>query len=222
MLMLSMIALAVSMDSFVAGTVYGMRNIRMPLASLAVIGACTAFSVAVAVWMGSAASSRISPDIASSIGGLMLAVIGVITVVERIAANRSLNRQELEPLKKRDDAYGPMSATRKFVSKLGAITRLLGNPAQADVDGSRSISVGEACLLGTAVSLDSFAAGLGVRMLGSHSPWIIVLMFSIASSGFIAVGLKIGVHIKASSGVERYTWVPGMVLILIGVYRACS
>lgn len=218
MLTLFLIALAMSMDSFAVGAVYGIRKIRMPLVSLGVIALFTACSVAIAVWIGGEASERLSPNVASMLGGGMLVAIGVVTLLERVIVQRSA--REAQTLAMADAVTTPdvLPKWHSLVKRLWSSPRLLGHPTDADVDASRSISSGEACFLGIAVSLDSFAGGLGVRMLG-YPPWRTIVMFAIASSAFVGIGLQAGHLLRSRSIMTRLTWAPGAVLIVIGLVR---
>ena len=46
--------------------------------------------------------------------------------------------------------------------------QILRKPTVADFDKSGTISAGEALLLGIALSVDSFGAGIGASLLGMH------------------------------------------------------
>ena len=54
------------------------------------------------------------------------------------------------------------------IASLGLVIQILRKPTVADFDKSGTISAGEALLLGIALSVDSFGAGIGASLLGMH------------------------------------------------------
>ena len=69
------------------------------------------------------------------------------------------------------------------LKRIGIVIQILRTPQMADVDRSGIISASEALLLGIALSLDSFGAGLGAAMIG-FSPLLTALVISTASGVF--------------------------------------
>lgn len=61
----------------------------------------------------------------------------------------------------------------------------------ADMDNSGSISSAEAFLLGTALSLDAFGAGIGAAMMG-FPPVPTAFLIALMSALFLRLGMWIG------------------------------
>src|SRR5699024_11807929 len=71
------------------------------------------------------------------------------------------------------------------------LASILQDPMQADKDRSGVISITESFVLGTALALDAFAAGLGASMLG-YTPLLTAVLVATMSGLFLYSGLKIG------------------------------
>lgn len=69
--------------------------------------------------------------------------------------------------------------------------QILRKPTVADFDKSGTISAGEALLLGIALSVDSFGAGIGASLLG-YVPAMMAILVAIMSSLFLFIGMKLG------------------------------
>ncbi|MGN7456181.1 manganese efflux pump [Paenibacillus pasadenensis] len=102
------------------------------------------------------------------------------------------------------------------IKKLGIVIQILRSPQTADVDSSGSISAGEALLLGSALSLDAFGAGLGAAMVGLE-PWLTALSIMLASGLFLAAGLRFGFRFSGGKRMKLLSVLPGTLLLLIGL-----
>src|SRR5699024_1791332 len=82
------IVIAVSLDGFGVGITYGMRKMRIPFAALFVIMLCSGVIVLIAMMIGQVLRTFISPAVASSIGSVILILIGVFVLCSVIRNNR--------------------------------------------------------------------------------------------------------------------------------------
>jgi putative sporulation protein YtaF len=210
------LAIAVSLDSFGVGVAYGVRRIRVPLRSLTMITGCTALTLVLSVFTGEIISALISPEMTQTLGGALLIGIGSLAVLNQIKSQMSGPDQPYSPAlpPERDTAHGPSS----LPNGLGMIPKILDSPATADFDRSQTISLNEAFFLGLAVSLDSFVAGIGIRLLG-YSPWLIIATMALMSSAFIYLGIHIGMLIAGRRWFRQLPYFPGTLLIVIGLHR---
>jgi putative sporulation protein YtaF len=86
------------------------------------------------------------------------------------------------------------------------------------VDRSGTISAGEAFLLGTALSLDAFGAGIGAALVGF--PPILTAVLIAASSGlFLWWGTKVGFWASKWRWVRQLSMLPGIILITMGILK---
>ncbi|WP_317890192.1 manganese efflux pump [Paenibacillus sabuli] len=119
-------------------------------------------------------------------------------------------------------ATGQVAAPRQMLrlelKRIGLVIEILRTPQAADMDRSGTISAAEAVLLGCALSLDAFGAGLGAALLGL-SPFGTALLITVASATFLLLGLQIGRRLSASRAMRGLTLVPGLILVAMGISR---
>ncbi|GAX89497.1 sporulation membrane protein YtaF [Effusibacillus lacus] len=211
---LFILAFAVSLDGFGVGITYGLRGIRFPWWSLGVVTVLSATVILVSMGIGHIFAAVLSPNGAKLAGAGILILIGIWAIYQLFA--------------KREDEGGsglPGAAGARIfkleLKKLGLVIQILKTPAVADMDRSGSISSGEAMLLGLALSMDAFGAGIGASMIGC-SALLTAVTISFMSLLFIGIGLKIG-HKYAETGlVRRIAYLPGLILIAIGFAKMFS
>lgn len=102
--------------------------------------------------------------------------------------------------------------------RIGLVIQILRTPQAADVDRSGSISSTEAIWLGTALSLDSFGAGLGAALLG-FTPWLTAGSIAVASALFLLCGLRAGRKLAGKPIMRHLGILPGIILIAMGIAR---
>src|SRR5690625_3085806 len=106
-----------------------------------------------------------------------------------------------------DAKLGEYFAEHEAVNQLQHFDSVLSDPFQADKDRSGTISVSEAFILGTALALDAFGAGLGAAMLG-YSPLITAVLIASMSGLFVFTGIKVGFLLSRNRMVARLTFMP--------------
>ena len=104
------------------------------------------------------------------------------------------------------------------IRSLGLVINILKKPMSADFDQSGTITGIEALMLGFALSLDSFGAGIGAAMLG-FSPIYLAGAVAIMSSLFVLLGIKSGSLLYRIEWIQKFTFLPGILLILIGIWK---
>jgi putative sporulation protein YtaF len=225
---LLVLAFAVSLDGFGVGVMYGLRKIRIPLAPLAVISLWSGVVIFASMMIGTWLAAILSPVVAKKIGAVILVGIGIAALVQ-------VFRQKDEDADASGDAAKSTAAgdvpetTGKSereiftweLRRFGLVIQILRTPTAADVDKSGNISVSEAMLLGLALSLDSFGAGIGAALIG-FSPLLTSVVIAVASGTFIAVGLQIGLRYADTSWMNRLSFLPGCVLIAMGIMKLFS
>ncbi len=203
---LIMLAFAVSLDSFNVGFTYGMRGMKIPHRSIAIIAACSAASMLLAMTAGTAISSVLSPELAGHAGGLVLILIGV-WIVHQFFKQEHSDREHSGPVEFKFE-----------VESLGLVISILRKPMSADIDKSGEIRGIEALLLGIALALDAFGAGLGAAML-DFSPLVTALLTASMSSLLVLGGMKAGMRLAGINLLKKASLLPGFILILLGVWR---
>jgi putative sporulation protein YtaF len=218
---LLVLAFAVSLDGFGVGLTYGLRKIRFPLWSLLVVTLCSATMILVAMKLGDALALYLTDSLARGVGAVMLIGVGSFAIYS------ILTQKEKEPI----EAEPPKSQTSELseeqenktvlhveLKKIGLVIQILRTPSSADVDRSGDISVKEGLILGFALSMDGFGAGVGASLIGFHS---IPTALTIAAMNlvFIYSGLRVGMRYADTVRLRKMAYIPGVMLILIGISK---
>lgn len=226
LLSLSVMALALSLDGFGVGAMYGLRKIRIPAASILIIAGMSGFVFFASMLIGGYVSAFFSPGLAKMIGAVILMAIGCWAVYQMATQQK---RQSEEDAAQKEassaevyDAESIAGSEKTVVSIelkwLGLVIQILKTPAAADMDRSGAISPMEAAWLGIALSLDAFGAGIGAAFIG-YPPVLTSVIIALASGTFISLGLRIGMLYSNAKWMRRLSVLPGLVLILIGVMK---
>ncbi|MFD0712314.1 sporulation membrane protein YtaF [Paenibacillus sp. GCM10027626] len=224
---LLLLAFAVSLDGFGVGVTYGLRRIRIPLLSIAIISLCSGFIVWLAMQVGALLSRFMSADIGSWVGAALLILIGMWALVQYWRGRQRRPEDEgqepppaamqAEEQEKEPDTNAIVSFSFELRS-FGLVIQILRKPQIADVDRSGIITASEALLLGFALSLDSFGAGFGAAMVG-YTPLPTALLISIASGLFLLAGMKLGFRFSTFRVMQSLSILPGMMLIVMGILK---
>ncbi|MCQ6559879.1 sporulation membrane protein YtaF [Paenibacillus mendelii] len=223
---LLLLAFAVSMDGFGVGVTYGLRRIRIPVVSVVIISLCSGFVVWLSMQVGSLLTGYMSPDIAGWIGACLLILIGGWALWQhwRRRKERVANAVEEaidDRIRLGSQGNDRLTATTIVIlelKRLGLVIQILRTPQIADVDRSGIISASEAVLLGFALSLDSFGAGLGAAMIG-FPPLLTALIISTASGLFLLGGMKLGFRFSGWSAMQALSILPGVMLVMMGIMK---
>ncbi|SFL23954.1 putative sporulation protein YtaF [Paenibacillus sp. 1_12] len=225
---LMLLALAVSLDGFGVGVTYGLRKIRMPLVSIAIISGCSGVIIYTSMQIGVWISLYVDPVFAKSIGGIILISIGLWALyqvlgnkqesVESVPAVVHENAIESEPAAKPDPLPTAKEVLYIELKRFGLVIQILRTPSMADMDRSGNISPYEAFLLGIALSLDAFGAGIGAALIG-FTPWLTSMVIAMASGIFLAAGLRVGYKYADLSWMRSLSIFPGFVLIVMGIMK---
>ncbi|MUK88985.1 sporulation membrane protein YtaF [Ornithinibacillus sp. L9] len=200
---LLLLVIAVSLDGFGVGVSYGMRKIRVPMTALSIIMLCSGIVVLTSMLLGNMISSFISSDMANIIGGSILITLGLFSLINTI-------RSQIQ----KEDAVE--ASIEESTNKFHSLKTVLTTPDQADLDKSGIISASEAFLLGTALALDAFGAGIGAAIIG-YSAILTAILIALMSGIFVHYGIKIGVILSHNKRMRRMSFIPPALLIALGI-----
>lgn len=206
MLRAIVLALAISVDGLGVGLVYGLRRITIPAVSLFFIGLMSAAAVTAAMFAGNRAAACLNPTAARYAGGSLILLLGVWLLLQ--AWSERL-RAAAGEVKKR-------SVVSIRIRSLGLIVQILSEPAAADVDNSGHISLPEAVALGAALAMDAVGAGVGAALSG-YLPLLSPLLVGAGAVGFICGGGWLGRRYGERFLHTRAAFVPGVLLVLLGL-----
>jgi len=216
-----LLAFAVSLDSFGVGLNYGLRQIRLPKASIAIIALCSGIMMLAAMLLGNLIMPLIPERYVKWTGGAILIIIGAWAVLQMLLRRDEDGEGDAMAgtgVASASEAGGPKRVWRMEVRSLGIVIEILRTPSSADMDRSGTISPGEAALLGTALSLDAFGAGVGAAFIGL-SPWITSGVIATFGAIFLKLGIHAGTLAAGISWVRKITLLPGIILIVLGLAK---
>ncbi|MBF0706283.1 MULTISPECIES: sporulation membrane protein YtaF [Bacillales] len=204
---LCFLALAVSVDGFGVGLTYGLRRMRIPFKSILIISIFSAVSMLVAMGFGSLLQLWISDILAQRIGGGILIALGGWVLYQMFRNNKEAEKTVSERI-----------LLHYEIRSLGVVISILRKPTTADFDDSGTITGIEAIMLGAALSLDAFGAGIGASMVG-FPPIETSLLIACMSSLFLLLGLKFGNFTSNIKWMDKLSFLPGCLLIILGFMR---
>ena len=203
---LLLLAFAVSLDSFSVGFTYGLRNVKIPFKSIITIAICSAGVLMIAMTIGNFLEKVLPGDWAGKIGGLILILLGIWVLYQFFRPEKNAIIEDEKML------------VNFEIQSLGIVINILKKPMSADFDRSGTITGIEAVMLGMALSLDAFGAGIGAAMLG-FPPLSLAVAASLMSSIFVYGGMKTGILFSKYSWVQKLSFIPGLLLIIVGIFK---
>lgn len=230
-LSLFVLAFALSLDGFGVGVTYGLRKLKIPLLSIFIISLCSGVVVGISMQAGTLLADFVNPDTASVIGAVILVLMGGWSLMQMI-----LQRDDGGPLKNSGEGANDGAADEGDVPaksgmeqekppvfslelrRIGIVIQILRTPSSADMDASGSISPAEALVLGIALSLDAFGAGLGAALLGFHPLWTALAIMAFSGT-FLALGLKTGLRFADNWWMKHAAVLPALMLIVMGIMK---
>ncbi|OMD48395.1 sporulation membrane protein YtaF [Paenibacillus borealis] len=242
---LLLLAFALSLDGFGVGITYGLRKMKIPLLSIMIISLCSGIVICVSMQVGVLLAKVISPQAASSIGAIILVLMGCWSLVQMLIQKEKehspggqetgtvllsgvASKGEAATADLADTTADSVSEIEKDAQKaavfslelrhLGVVIQILRTPSSADMDASGSISSMEAMLLGIALSLDAFGAGLGAALLG-FSPVSTSLMIALFSGTFLLLGMRTGLKLSGRYWMKHAAVLPALMLIAMGIMK---
>lgn len=219
LLSLFVLAFAVSIDGMGVGITYGLRGIRFPWWSLLVVTLLSATAILVSMGLGGLIVQILSPAGAKITGATILILIGSWAIYNFFSQKEEKETEdwnETNPPARADQRVRRIF--RLELRKVGIVIQILKTPSVADMDHSGSISLSEAFLLGLALSMDAFGAGIGASLIG-YAPFLTAGAVSFMSLVFICIGLKIGHKYAETALIRRLAFLPGVILIVIGLTK---
>ncbi|WP_342477482.1 sporulation membrane protein YtaF [Paenibacillus sp. FSL H7-0350] len=225
LLSLLLLAFALSLDGFGVGITYGLRKMKIPLLSIIIISLCSGIVIYGSMQVGVLLAKVVSPNAASSVGAVILVLMGCWSLFQMLTQKE---QEETAPGQETKLETAAAAQNAETVLKpavfslelrhLGVVIQILRTPSSADMDASGSISSMEAMILGIALSLDAFGAGLGAALLG-FSPWSTSLMIAVFSGTFLLMGMKTGLRLSGSYWMKHAAALPAILLIVMGIMK---
>lgn len=209
-------AIALSLDGFGVGLAYGLRRIRIPMGSMAMIALCSVLAMGVSMLFGNWVVLWLKFIPARFLGAAILLILGIIQLIRAIrhSSKKEFIRDAVPAIATVSKPLTSEPVFRIQLRFLGLVIQVLRTPDLADVDGSGGISLRESLLLGSALAMDAFASGIGAALAGMTLTVIVIV--AITQIAMILLGQLLAGRIPAAL-MAKAEFLPGTVLIIVGV-----
>ena len=200
-----LLALSVSIDSFLASISYGTSKIRIPFSSALIVDIISSTMLGSSLLVGSFLQNYISLNIAKIISFIILFLLGIYRLFESILKSYiNNNSKELSPFKFK-------------LFDFNFVLQVYADEIKADFDKSKILTSKESIYLAFALSLDSLAVGFGSSLLTIN--YIEVFIVSIII-GLIAIllGAFVGRKFVESTNLNL-SWLSGLMLVILAFLR---
>ena len=193
-----------SLDALATGISYGFKGISIKFASLLVDGIITFIATAVSLFGAAFLTQYVSSYAASLLGAFLLMGIGIWSMFTEYLSAEISDRHD---------------NNRKIKVSIGRLViSIMANPEKADIDFSKSICLVEAFFLGLALGMDNMAAVFAAGLLGNLPVYTPVIMGGVQVL-FICLGYKVATALASERFRSKFPYLPGAVLLLLGISR---
>ena len=200
----TMLAMALTVDSFAAGVGLGVQRIRVPLFSSAVASGVGALWLAAGGWIGQSARQFFPAQVARIGAALLMIAIGGFKLFEETI--KLLLRRHGQKGKVGFSAFGLHFLLEVYLA-----------PERADANRSKTLGGFEAVGLGLVLSADNLSAGVGAGMEGLPLFFVLILV-AVLGAAFLFLGSLAACSASREKGRDL-SLIGGMVLIGLGVLR---
>lgn len=203
-----LLSISLSMDSLSIGVSYSLRKIKTPLSAKIIICLISMLITTISIFFGNILIKIIPENISKLIGALMLCILGVYIIIQAFTKKNKETKDCKKPA---------LSFTLKH---FGIIINIVRDPCIYDIDNSAKIDPLEAIYLGTALSIDSFAAGISSAIAGLNS-FFIPLSVGVFQIIFLTFGNFIGGKIATIKKIKPkiFIIISGLMLIALSIVR---
>lgn len=200
------LAVIISIDTFLAAAAYRSGSIKIPMTSAAVIVTVSSASLGLSILFSNFLSDLIPVRICEISGFIILTAIGITTIFKSLIRN----------LVRRLSQRGELSL---HTGSSGIVVKLYLDDTAADFDCSKILSPKEAAALALAGSLDSISMGLSVGC-NEINPAISAVFAFIAGFAAILCGSLAGRKIASMN--RDLSWLGGAAIIGFAVFETLS
>ncbi|MGD0152267.1 MAG: hypothetical protein ABSC17_00685 [Thermacetogeniaceae bacterium] len=208
------LALSCNLDNIMVGLAYGTRRIRLPLESNLLIALITSVGTLVTMLLGQdLARLYFNTRIANYLGAGIIIIAGLYVLIQSCWQRGIIDTAPLQPVLLRTGVTAP-KRPQQWLRELARLTR---DPQLVDWDYSGSIDLGEAAVLGLALTLNNLPNGFAAGMLGLNIGLTTIAVSSLSLLTFWA-GIWLGLRYTSRMLGDWGSPAAGIMLIMIGVY----
>ncbi|HBL84003.1 MAG: hypothetical protein A2Y17_05805 [Clostridiales bacterium GWF2_38_85] len=209
---LVLLAISLSIDAFLVSLSQGINSIKIPLVSKIVICITSILYFGLSVLFGNQISKLIPTNIANILSILFMLIVFIFMIIQIYLP------------KKFDKTNKQLKGTKTIldftIHSMGLTFKIIRDPIICDIDNSKFISIKEAILLGTALSIDSIGVGVGYS-LSYHVNILQVLFVGFVQLVFLSAGNFFGLRINKKSihNNNKLKFISCVIILIIIVLR---
>ncbi|HJA91809.1 MAG TPA: manganese efflux pump [Candidatus Eisenbergiella merdipullorum] len=205
MLQAFLFCLALCTDTFMAGIAYGADGIRIGWKKMGLMNAIGSACLGAALCLGTLIRGLVPDAAVRSVAFVSLLFLGCVRLFDSLIKNYINHHCDLQK-----DIHFSFSRLRFILS-------IYANPAEADEDKNRVLSMREAVFFGFAMSIDSLAAGTFAAFWQIPPLFTLFLSFLFGMAA-MAAGQRIGKGIAARFRWD-FSWVSGLFFLSLAFLR---
>lgn len=192
---------ALSLDTLFACLAYGIKKIKIPASSAAVMAAVGTGFLALSILLREFTGYLFPEILIRSLGFAVLIVMGMLNLFQSL----------LKALFHRDKTF------RFNISDLSFVLNVCLDETKADVDESKRLSVREAFLLALTLSADSLLTGFSIT--AAPLLFLLLCLFSFCMGlAAVLVGTLAGRRMCQNRSCN-FSWLSGLLLIIIAFMK---
>ena len=198
------VILSLNIDAFFFGVAFGTKGIKILTKSKLIIFFTSMSITAVLFFLGKWFGNFLEPQLSSHLGAVFMIIIGVAFVIKTL-------------IEKKDNTPLPKTLVSFSIKSLGLTVKVIKEPLLSDFDSSGAIEPVEAFLVALALSFDGLSASfsLGLSNLVNIYQILLIPVFQFVA---ISLGNVFTCFFKILRKFFITNYIPGIVLILLGIY----
>lgn len=239
LLMTLIFALAISVDSFLVGISYGIKNIILPKRSILIVTAFSGGMLLLFMLAGGFFASFLEPRLITFIAAGLLAALGLYKLVEAYSEQKSTDsaRQLKRAEKLMRQAQNPLMLHLRLPFIPYAIQILHDPERAAKVCHEQSVDkIGEidrveksdAWALGMAMAFDAIGGGFAASIAGLPIIMTVIIVLLVTGSLLVAaliIGRRFRLSLLREKGRKKrylekvFNYLPGILMICLAIWR---
>ncbi|BCS82061.1 manganese efflux pump [Anaerocellum diazotrophicum] len=197
--------LSLNIDALFFGVAFGTKGIKILTKSKLIIFFTSTIITTVSFFMGKWFGNFLEPQLSSHLGAVFMIIIGIAFVIRTL-------------IEKKNNTPLPKTLVSFSLKSLGLTVKVIKEPLLSDFDSSGTIEPVEAFLVALALSFDSLSASFsfGLSNLANIGQILLIPVFQFVA---ISLGNVFTCFFKIFRKFLITNYIPGIVLILLGIYN---
>lgn len=191
--------ITLSLDTFIAGISMGMEKVKVPIYSIILLSLVGTFFLLISCLFGEQISYFLPSNYIKFISTSLFFILGIHKILDVLCKRIHTTQYKVH------------------FSNFECILCIYHNPKVADLDHSKTLSIKELILLGTALSFDNLTVGL-LLGLWSYSITLLIIFNFLISFFLFFIGSRLS-YFLSNTNSERFTILSGFIFIMVGIYR---